>query len=286
MDTNHEAVEAAPTPVPSRPPPPARSECVTIREDAGPVMLMDLSYYIFYRYYALLAWYRKSDTALDDDEGFLRRFERLFVSSLMKLCKGLGIPPGRMYMVGDCPRWRIWRMDLLTTYKSNRENRQKVKPGVFELVYTKILPGLREKHGTQFLCVDGAEADDVIGWIHRHSPNVDKTIITNDHDYLQLKDDRTRILNMHMVDICRKGTGCPRKDLQMKILTGDVSDNIAAVMSKKRASVYVAMPFEEMIKQLREDGYMDRYRENERLVDMRLIPENIHEAIRVRVSIV
>lgn len=260
-------------------------ERITIREDGGAIMLMDLSYYIFYRYYALLAWYRKSSTEMDNDADFLERFERLFITNLHKMTKRLHIPLDRLYMVGDCPRWRIWRMDLLTTYKSNRENRQKVKPGVFELVYNKVLPTLREKHGVQFVCVDGAEADDVIGWIHRHTPNVVKTIITNDHDYMQLKDGRTRILNMHMVDICRKGTGCPHKDLQMKILTGDISDNIAPVMSKKRAASYVSMPLDKMIKQLEEDGYLDRYRENERLVDMRMIPLDIHEAINHCVSI-
>lgn len=259
---------------------------VTIREDVGPILLLDLSYYIFYRYYALLAWYRKSSTAMDNDEDFLVRFERLFISSLMKMCNRLNIPPNRMYMVGDCPRWRIWRMDLLTTYKSNRENRQKVKPGVFELVYNTILPELRTKHGAQFICVDGAEADDVIGWIHRNTPVVEKTILTNDHDYLQLKDDRTRIVNMHMVDICRKGTGCPHKDLQMKILTGDVSDNITAVVSKKRASAYVAMSRDQMLAQLEEDGHLERYRENERLVDMRLIPDEITNAIKERVSVI
>jgi 5'-3' exonuclease len=133
--------------------------------------------------------------------------------------------------------------------------------------------------------IEEAEADDIIGWIHRQLPNTSKTIITNDNDYLQLADDKTLLLNLQRKNIAERGTGDAREDLTRKILAGDPSDNIAGVVSVKRAATLAAMSYEEMLHTLEQEGKLEDYRANERLIDMRMIPSDVEAAIGVKVKI-
>jgi 5'-3' exonuclease len=176
-------------------------------------------------------------------------------------------------------------MEHLESYKSNRDNKHKIQPGVFEMIYNQIIPRMRTSYGIRYVCVDGAEADDVIGWIHRQMPNTRKVIITNDNDYLQLADDMTVLMNLQMKNIVERGIGDPKKDLLYKILIGDVSDNITGIVPPKKAMLLVNMKEEEMYSALRKDSLYEKYLYNKRLIDMCSIPDSIEEAIRLKVRI-
>jgi 5'-3' exonuclease len=262
----------------------ACSEDALVIDPESPVLLIDLSYVVFHRYYALLCWYKKSETTMDMED-MVARFSRLFKTNFLKLCTQCKIHPKHAVFVGDCPRAHIWRMRLLETYKSNRDNRPRIPTEIFECVYSTILSSLQRDHGARYVMIEEAEADDIIGWIHRQLPNTSKTIITNDNDYLQLADDKTLLLNLQRKNIAERGTGDAREDLTRKILAGDPSDNIAGVVSVKRAATLAAMPYEEMLHILEQEAKLEVYRANERLIDMRMIPSDVEAAIGVKVKI-
>ena len=51
-------------------------------------------------------------------------------------------------------------------------------------------------------------------------------IITNDHDYLQLINANTTIINLKNKKLNDKSCGNPKHDLLLKIICGDPADNI------------------------------------------------------------
>lgn len=257
---------------------------IVLEDGDHPILLIDLSYFVFFRYFALISYYKKSEREFEFED-FMSRFERLFQTNLFKLSKTLKFEHSQIVLVGDCARSKIWRMEHLESYKSNRDNKHKIQPGVFEMIYNQIIPRMRTSYGIRYVCVDGAEADDVIGWIHRQMPNTRKVIITNDNDYLQLADDMTVLMNLQMKNIVERGIGDPKKDLLYKILIGDVSDNITGIVPPKKAMLLVNMKEEEMYSALRKDSLYEKYLYNKRLIDMCSIPDSIEEAIRLKVRI-
>ena len=244
--------------------------------DNEKLMLIDFSYYILYRYYALKSWCKFSKTTLSDQD-LLKRFHEKFELQFLKLVKHYDIPPENVIFVGDCKRDTIWRRQIDSEYKSNRDNLSQnqciVPPSFFEHVYGIIVPEITRKYDNQFVCFDEMEADDVISIIcSKCCDSIQMTIITNDNDYLQLSNSNTKIYNLKSLDICSRGTGNPKIDLIMKILTGDVSDNIKCVCSKRIANLLVQKDDCEIEHYIEENGLRTKYDHNRLLIDFSMIP--------------
>jgi 5'-3' exonuclease len=245
-----------------------------IRIHGRKIMLIDFSYYILHRYHALKAWCRFSKTSFTDDE-FLTRFYEKFEPEWIKLTKQYGVSPKNVLFVGDCKRESIWRKRIDSEYKSNRDNLSEchvLPSSFFEIIYNKIVPEITAKYNNQFVCFDEMEADDIISIIVSKCGDIDITIITNDNDYLQLNKDNVHIFNLKSLNICSRGTGEPWKDLTMKILTGDASDNIKSVCSKKIANGLIQKNMDEFNKYIDENGLRTKYEHNRLLIDFDLIP--------------
>jgi len=252
-----------------------------IRIHGDKIMLIDFSYYILHRYHALKAWCRFSKTSLTDDE-FLTRFYEKFEPQLIKLTKQYGVFPEHVIFVGDCKRETIWRKRIDSEYKSNRDNLsqcQVLPASFFNLIYDKIVPEITAKYNNQFVCFDEMEADDIISVIVSKCCDIDTIIITNDNDYLQLNKKNVQIFNLKSLNICSRGTGEPWKDLTMKILTGDVSDNIKCVCSKKIANGLIQKNMDEIHKYIDENGLRTKFEHNRSLIDFDLIPEEYVEKV-------
>ena len=89
-------------------------------------VLIDGSYYIFYRYHALLSWYRFSHpnddlTHPEANEEFVEKFKKTFISSIEDIIKTLKIDNPVIIIGKDCPRKDIWRKQLYSEYKSQRD---------------------------------------------------------------------------------------------------------------------------------------------------------------------
>ena len=252
-----------------------------------PLLFIDLSYYVFYRYYALANWYKLSQTepldvdALETNTLFLTKFNKMFVENLRKLQKKHGVGDANTFFAKDCPRDEIWRRALYPDYKGTRETKRDFNGHIFAYTYATILPALA---GIRMLEVAGAEADDIIGTLvfklRREHPGLSMVIVTGDLDYLQLADARTHIENLRGVDLKTKGLGDPARDVLAKIIGGDVSDNIGPAFkcTKKRLAELVA-DTSALEAALQCPKARAGFELNRALVDMREIPPAYREKI-------
>jgi len=263
-------------------------------------ILIDGSYFVFYRYHALKKWWsyagKSAGGAVEcspNSEEFMDKFRKIFVSSIQSLPKTVGIskkennkdPP--IIMVGkDCPRADIWRTKLHPTYKDGRANDSEIG-AAFSIVYKE---DLFTKGGSKAMLYDPSlEADDCIAITSKYIvdtyPDAEVWIITSDMDYLQVASDRIRLFTANGKDLTNKKDAWndPKKDLFCKIVSGDKSDNISGIFPRcgmKTAGKYYDDP-ELFQKKLNETpGSDELYRFNKTMIDFNNIPQEYVERFR------
>jgi len=262
-------------------------------------IFVDGSYYNFYRYYALMNWWKNAfpEEPLDDptkNEKFVEKFKKTFVNNLKEIPKKLKLNKEvkPILIVGkDCKREDIWRTELCKNselfkgdYKGNRKNSPEdgfMGGPLFKMAYEEEL---FEKGGVKaILKHPRLEADDCIAisvkYILKKYPESKIYIITSDKDYLQLAEERVELYSLAFKKLtdqksCLKDPKC---DLFCKIVMGDPSDNIKSVFKScgpKTALKCYENPeyFEERLK--KENAY-ELYNLNKKLVDFNEIPTNL-----------
>ena len=86
-------------------------------------ILIDGSYYIFYRYYELELWWKhakknenQEDILPSESPEFIEKYQKTFASNISDMEKKLGIhkatTPAIKIVGQDCPRQQIWRNKL------------------------------------------------------------------------------------------------------------------------------------------------------------------------------
>ena len=255
-------------------------------------IFVDGSYYNFYRYFALMQWWKNaySDEPLDDpfkNEKFVEKFKKTHVDNLINMPKKLKIAKSvkPILIVGkDCKRENIWRNELFPQYKANRTNGQEdgfMGGPFFKMAYAE---NLFEKGGAKaILKHPKLEADDCIAISVKHLvnryPNCTIYIITSDRDYLQLNSHNVHLYNLTYKNIAEKNsTGNPKDDLEIKIIMGDTSDNIPSVFPKcgpKTAQKCIEDPDFFKKKMANNSDYYKQYELNKNLVDFNNIPEEL-----------
>jgi 5'-3' exonuclease len=255
-------------------------------------IFVDGSYYNFYRYFALMQWWKNAypDEPLDDpyqNEKFVEKFKKTHVENLINMPKKLKIAKDvtPIIIVGrDCKRENIWRNEFFPQYKANRANGQEdgfMGGPFFKMAYQD---NLFEKGGAKaILKHPKLEADDCIAISVKHLvnryPQCHIYIITSDRDYLQLNAHNVDLYNLTYKNIAEKNsTGDARDDLEIKIIMGDTSDNIPSVFPKcgpKTALKCIEDP--EFFKKKMNDNpeYYKQYKLNQLLVNFNNIPENL-----------
>jgi 5'-3' exonuclease len=270
----------------------------------SPVLFIDLSYYIFYRYYALVNWYKLSQKdpfdaeALQENALFLEKFEKMFIEHYRKLRRKFKVvKDSNVVFARDCPRESVWRRAIYPEYKATRGTNVRDFNGyIFTYTYDVVIPKLVGGSGSaspsaSMLSEATAEADDIIGTLvfkmrdsgHLTTPVF---IVTDDMDYLQMVDARaaatTHIQNLRGADVVAKGHGDARVDVLYKIIVGDPSDNIKPVFSKctKKAALEYAKDASALEAALAATaGARERFEFNRRLVDIRLVPDELKRKI-------
>jgi 5'-3' exonuclease len=262
--------------------------------DYDPILFIDMSYYIFYRFFALCSWWKRAypDEPLDienilDNKIFINKYHKLFIENIKKITKKYRIQNANIIFAKDCRRYNIWRNKYYEDYKKSRDDKNKrFNKDIFIYTYEKIVPDLKKLDITVAIN-ENAEADDVIAIlktvIRNRNYKIPIYIITNDHDYLQLFDDSTYIYNLKGLNLRTKSRGNSRLDLQFKIFRGDTSDNITPVVSRKIRDdklidiIYNEKLFNEFFKENQELKKI--YDRNELLIDFNKIPKNIRDDI-------
>lgn len=258
-------------------------------------IFIDASYYIFFRFHALKNWWslaKKDEPVIpNESEEFKDKFRKMFVDKIKEIAKKVGIKKGKPYrlFVGkDCRQSDIWRTPLFTEYKQGRAD-STMEGHFFTLTYSE---GLFES-----ICGDHCilehpklEADDVIALAVRHiiasEPEANCYVITSDMDYLQLATtERIKLYDLKYKLLTEKSkyfkeTNSPAKDLFVKCLCGDKSDNIAPVFAKcgkKTAEKLYELSEAELIEFLKSKNALSQYNHNRTLVDFDYIPSVLKE---------
>ena len=207
-----------------------------------PILLIDASYFIFYRYYCIVNWWNKQgntipDNGLMSNPEFAAKYEKMFEQCLRNLVKVYDVPWENVVFAKDCPRESIWRFQYYTEYKGTRDDNRldNFDRTVFIRTFTEVLPRL----GCQVLSHRCLEADDIVAILTRNlatmNPDNLIVIITNDNDYVQLLDETKNIIVVNLqgkqlrerIEIEDKS-----KYIIYKTITGDKSDNIPSIAKK------------------------------------------------------
>jgi 5'-3' exonuclease len=162
-------------------------------------IFVDGSYYNFYRYFALIQWWKNAypDEPLDDpmqNEIFVEKFKKIHIETLLKIPRKLKIDKKikPILLVGrDCKRENIWRNELFPQYKANRVNNQEngfMGGPFFKMAYEEEL--FVKGGAKSILKHPKLEADDCIAitvkMLTHTKPDCNIYIITSDKDNLQL----------------------------------------------------------------------------------------------------
>ena len=163
-------------------------------------LLIDGSYFVFYRFYALMQWWKcrnkgeKLECPIENEE-FVNKFKSTFIDKIKYLYDPVfdydwGKMDVKVIVAKDCARKSIWRMKLLNSYKGTRTTEDDFIGGpFFKMAYDELFEQAGVKHIINY---DTLEADDCIAILTKEllkDPDNRVKIITSDTDYLQLYND-------------------------------------------------------------------------------------------------
>ena len=261
----------------------------------GKKLFIDGSYYIFYRFYATYNWYRRQNESDDlenkseknenitEDKIFMEKYAKIFENTIVSLQKSNKIEWKNVFFAKDCPRQDIFRNDIYEGYKI-REELKSFDNNIFVYTYNVLIPELVKKYNFNILCSNYLEADDVIALlvkkIHALNATTKFLIITNDNDYVQLHNSVTEIKNLQDKDL--KIRASPDYDaetyLKIKIILGDKSDNIPAIIKKCgiKTAEKLALNPDELNKLFDKDPDAKKnFERNQKLIDFNYIDEKL-----------
>ena len=248
-----------------------------------PLILVDGSYYCFNRYHAIKRWwsYRKTEEPQDilpsQSPVFVDKFIQTFIPSLITYRKRHSCAEARIWIAKDGAQ--IWRYNEAADYKAGRDKSKHPDIAFFiKLAYEELFNAPEIAHVIHH---DALEADDCIALVVRRLTETKSlrsvTILTSDHDYLQLASDIIKIINMEDKDLTTssKSTGSPDADLFNKIVCGDKSDNIQQVFP--RVGPKTAMKLYADRNALcalfeKHQGSRERFEHNKKMIDFAYIP--------------
>jgi len=240
-----------------------------------PLILIDCSYYIFYRYFATLKWYSLQGLSFNNEklnQDYLDAFKKHVQNDLIKIKKKYKTIEKNIIFGLDCSREDIWRNEYHDNYKGKRITNINFNKEIF----TYFKENLMNELNLNLLSGDNLEGDDVIAILHEQLVNKEKIIITNDNDYIQLIDKKTKIINMQFKDIVDRLEIELENHLILKALIGDKSDNIKKIgnINKKQAIELSKMLDNELKEWLVNNNLLKEFNNNIRLIDFKYIPED------------
>ncbi len=197
-------------------------------------------------------------------------------------------------MIIACDDKNYWRKDLFPYYKANRQEDQKASAINWNALFqslNKIRDELKVFFPYRVIQVDKVEADDIIAVLcHKFGNTAEKVlIISADKDFKQLH----RYINVEQYDPVRDKylvEHDPDRFLKEQIIRGDRGDGIPNFLSEdnclvmkirqkpvstKKLDVWLDQELDEFC----DEDMLRRFKRNEQLIDLRLIPASFTQAI-------
>lgn len=264
------------------------------------VALVDVSYVMYKAFYAVCSYWSRKGKPVDKvralDCAVFARQLRVGLARDLTYVHRMEPRPDHVFFVTDCRREENWRVEggEGVGYKGSRAARGGVDARLHEVVHESVIPAVQKLWTARTLSHPGAEADDIIAVLKTHwaarDPDARFVILTNDGDYAQLHDSRTRIVNLQGVDVFERerarfvaalGEPCDvARMLTAKALRGDKSDDVPPVCSRlRRARVRELLDDPARLAELEGGPLGAAYRANRRLVDLGLVPEAVRAGI-------
>lgn len=253
------------------------------------IILIDASYYVFYRYFATLRWFafQKKEydvSTITENEEYVKSFINHMKSDINKICKKWKTSASNIIFCADCQRCHIWRNDIFKEYKGNRTQNENFNSNIFSL-FNDIIQTMNLKKVSH----DRLEADDIVYLLQldiKTRSNI--VIISNDNDYLQLADSNVYIYNMQLKDITLRGQQNSKADLYHKIIFGDKSDNIPKIsptVSKEKSLEISKLSEKEILKWVNSENLKEQFNINLNLVSFEKIPKKIKQSFYNSINI-
>lgn len=246
------------------------------------IILIDSSYYVFYRYFATLRWFTFQKKIFDpntimENEEYIQCFIKHLKSDINKIARKWKTDKNNIVFCNDCQRCNIWRNDLYSDYKGNRVANENFNGEIFN-IFNQVITDM----SIYKISFDRLEADDIVYLLQNKlkQKKVNIVIITNDNDYLQMIDKNVEIYNMQMKDISSRGQCNPVHDLYQKILFGDKSDNIVRIsptITKEKSIELSKMPLVELKKWIKKENLTNEFELNLKLISFECIPKIISD---------
>jgi len=183
-----------------------------------------------------------------------------------------------------------WRYSIYPEYKGHRKaqrSKSKLKHKEFYEAMDRFMVSVENAFSNMYvISLKGAEADDTIAVLSKYAFKYDEVIIvSNDGDMHQLISQNVNQYDMSS----QKMVEClnPKRELELKILTGDSSDNIKGVrkgVGIKTAEKILDMGLEEFMDSL-ELGNLEKkvvhenFERNTKLIDFEYIPAEVKNEI-------
>lgn len=254
-------------------------------------LIIDLSYYTFYRFFATKQWYKHAhneetfnkDYNWSENIVFWEKFNKMYIENIFKFIKKYKIE--KVIFAKDCHRQDIWRMSFYNDYKSNRESDSAGIGNIFKKSYSEILPALIDNNKIRLIYVPQLEADDIIYLtskkILENNENNQIWVVSSDHDLLQIITPNITLMDAKMKSYNHKSYGSKYKDIFMKCILGDTSDFIEQAFPKRTIGHKNAIKCVEdtnllLDKFTKYPGSFDKFALNHLLIDFSNIP---HEFI-------
>ena len=204
----------------------------------------------------------------------------LLLFELRQACVQSKIQNAEIFVAKDCHRSDIWRNEFIDDYKGNRDYSNFYGQPFFKMAYDELFADAGIQH---VLYHPKLEADDCIAIATKHLintvPDVKVTIITADHDYLQLINDQTDIFTLKLKPLRteKNSSGDAECDLFCKIILGDKSDNIPRVFNRcgKKNALKLWNDKNSLKDKLEKENAEEKFNRNKKLIDFKEIPEEL-----------
>ena len=206
------------------------------------IIFIDLSYLVFYRFFALQKWFKLANKDIEithdfkwlKNKIFIEKFEKTLFDTIKKIAKKNKVPLNNIIFSIDCNSKNIWRHNITNKYNNdtnndtNNDNVEFLKYKgtrseshkkqnftefeIFDLVKKNYLPNFCKEYNNLILNHENAEADDCIAiYINyiknnniMNNPDNKLFIIASDTDYLQLCNNNIELIDLKMTNIKQK----------------------------------------------------------------------------------
>ena len=272
------------------------------------VILVDSSYTTFYRFFATMRWFslakkeiykeHKDDNKYDwsKNEIFFQKYKKMYLDSIIKLIGNKSYNNSKVIFCLDCPQSEIWRNEYKKDYKGGRADlTEKYNyKNVFKYTYNNLIPMLVKDNGNIYsIKKNHIEADDIIAlcskYIRFTHPDKKVYLISGDQDFYQLGYSNLFFADYKKKEHLQFNREEAKKQLLLKIINGDCSDNIPSIFPKdlkssnKRRKL-IRENKVELKKYLNEYPKVKKiYKLNKLLIDFKNIPKEYHKFVYIKI---